>query len=219
MGEYDNEPIRGLPAVPPAGETILWQGAPDWETLARHAFHLRGLAAYFAVLVLWLAVSAVTSGPLTPANILPVIEAAALSGFVVGLLALFAWLIARTTVYTITSKRVVMRFGIALPMTLNLPFAKIESAGLKTAADGTGDIPLTLLPSERMAYLVMWPHGRPWQFKRSQPMLRSIPDAAAAAQILARALAAAADQPAQSMQPVRATPAVQGAGPHAAAAA
>jgi hypothetical protein len=219
MGEYDNEPIRGLPDIPPAGETILSQGAPDWETLARHAFHLRGLAVYFAVLVIWLAVSAVSSGPLTLESVLPVVEAAALSGFVIGLLTLFAWLIARTTVYTITSKRVVMRFGIALPMTLNLPFARIESAGLKTGADGNGDIPLLLLPSERMAYLVMWPHVRPWQFKRSQPMLRSIPDAASVAQILARALAAAADQPAQSVPSVRVTPAVQGAGPHAAAAA
>ena len=47
------------------------------------------------------------------------------SPLAIGIALVFAWASARTTVYTITNRRVVMRFGIALPMTLNLPFTLI----------------------------------------------------------------------------------------------
>ena len=47
MSEHDFEPIRGLPGPLPEGETILWQGAPDWRVLAVQAFHVRAVAIYF----------------------------------------------------------------------------------------------------------------------------------------------------------------------------
>ena len=72
-------------------------------------------------------------------------------------------------------------------------------AGLRGWPDGTGDIALSLLPGERIAYLVLCPHARPWTFGRAQPSFRSIPDAAAVAQILGRALAASASQPARAV--------------------
>ena len=53
MSEHDFEPIRGLPGDLPEGETILWQGAPNWLTLAEQAFHVRAVAAYFALMLLW----------------------------------------------------------------------------------------------------------------------------------------------------------------------
>ena len=58
MTEYDNEPIRGLPGLLPAGETILWQGAPDWRALARTAFRTRLVAGYFGMLAAWALASA-----------------------------------------------------------------------------------------------------------------------------------------------------------------
>ena len=42
-----------------------------------------------------------------------------------------AWLSARNTVYTITDRRVVMRIGIVLTLTFNLPFKRIAAAGLQ----------------------------------------------------------------------------------------
>ena len=39
----------------------------------------------------------------------------------VAILAAMAWGYSWTTVYTITSRRVVMRAGVALPITINLP--------------------------------------------------------------------------------------------------
>jgi hypothetical protein len=110
-----------------------------------------------------------------------------------------------------------MRFGIALPMTIQIPFSKIDAASLNLWSDGTGDVALSLQANQRIAYLVTWPHVRPWKFTRSQPALRAIPDAAAVAQILGRALAASASQPAHPVKmPV---PAEVGHGSHVPAAA
>jgi hypothetical protein len=60
--EYDYEPVRGLPERLPAGETMLWQGAPAWKSIALRAMHIRGTAIYFAVLLAWYLESKVTSG-------------------------------------------------------------------------------------------------------------------------------------------------------------
>ena len=92
--------------------------------------------------------------------------------------------------YTITNRRVVMRIGVVLEITFNFPFRVIESAGLRAYPDGTGDIPLTLTGDDKVAYLHLWPHARPWRAARPEPMLRSVPDAARVADILSRALAA-----------------------------
>jgi hypothetical protein len=46
------------------------------------------------------------------------------------------------------------------------------------------------MPGKRLAYLVLWPHVRPWRLQAPQPMLRAIDDVAAVADLLAEALAA-----------------------------
>jgi hypothetical protein len=107
-----------------------------------------------------------------------------LVAFALGSLALLAWLSARTSVYTITDRRVVMRVGIVLSLTFNLPFKRIESAGLKLHKDGHGNIPLTLTGSERIAILHLWPHARPWRVNKPEPMLTCVPQAARVAGIL-----------------------------------
>lgn len=192
MNEYDDEPVRGLPGRLPEGESILWQGAPDWRSLARNAFHLRPIAGYFALLVLWSAALHAHAGGL--AGFLPTLWLLPLAASALGLLAAIAWLTARTTIYTITNRRIVLRFGIALPICINLPYAMIDSAGLRTYANGCGDLPLALKPGQKISYLVLWPHARPWRVSRPEPMLRSIPEVDRVAQLLGRALSATAEQ-------------------------
>ena len=51
--EHEFEAAHGLPEPLPAGERILWQGAPDWRTLAVQAMRVRTLAIYFALMLLW----------------------------------------------------------------------------------------------------------------------------------------------------------------------
>ena len=104
-------------------------------------------------------------------------------------LTLMAWLISRTSVYTITDKRVVMRVGVVLSITFNLPYSQVESAGLRTHADGSGDVTLLLNNTDHIAYVHLWPHARPWHVRRTQPMLRALPDARLVASLLSAALA------------------------------
>ncbi len=201
MNEHDSEPVRGLPAVLPPGETILWQGAPEWRMLARRAFHVVGVGIYFCLLLAWSVAAGLAAGDTMAASIGAMLRSAVMvvpiAVAAIGLLMGLAWLTARTTLYTITNRRVVMRFGIALPISINLPYRQVASAGLRMFDGGTGDIPLALKPGGRTAYLMMWPHVRPWRVARAEPMLRAVPDAARVAQVLARALSAMADQPPQ----------------------
>ena len=92
-------------------------------------------------------------------------------------LGILAWLTARTTAYTLTDQRVVMRIGIVLTLTFNLPLKRIETAGLLLTGKGFGDIPLALSGGDRIGWLNLWPHARPWRIAKPEPMLRCIPDA------------------------------------------
>ncbi|MBC7799835.1 MAG: PH domain-containing protein [Gemmatimonadaceae bacterium] len=183
---------RGLPERLPDGERLLWQGAPEWQTLARHLFNVRILAVYFAVIVTACVVLDVMDGAPAAAIALSTAKLVGAALGAMGFLALYAWMISKATVYTITSRRVVLKIGLAVPLTINLPFQKIESAELKLRSNGFGDVSLLLNSTERLAYFVAWPHARPWRMKRAEPTLRCIPEAAKVGQILARALAASA---------------------------
>lgn len=196
--------MPGLPAALPPGERVLWQGRPAWRALARRALHVRKVAAYFGVLLAACAASALWTGASFGAAAAYALKLAPFALGAVGLLALFAWLAGRTTVYTITDRRVVLHIGVALTMDLNLPFRRIGSAALKVHADGTGDIPLALTDGARVAYLHLWPHARPWRLARPEPMLRSVPDAARVAAVLAEALAAAQGETAANTRDGRA---------------
>jgi Bacterial PH domain len=176
----------------PAGETVLWQGRPQWRNLALRAFHVRSVAVYFSVLVLWRSVSLVLGGDGALSIAAGAMWLLLPCGAACGILALLAWLSSRTTQYIITSRRVIMRFGIALPITLNVPFGQIGSAALRLYADGSGEIPLATTGENRVAFLMLWPHVRPWRVTRTEPMLRSVEDAQRVAEILARAAVAAA---------------------------
>ncbi len=197
MNEHDYEPVPGLPAPLPMNETILWQGAPDWRVLARRGMRVRLMALYFALLIVWGIAGGMADGKPMMAIARSSAWLALLAAVALALLTLFAWLVARTTLYTITSRRVVMRYGIALPITIQIPFTKIDGAGLREWTGGGGDIALSLPRGERIAYFVLWPHARPWSLAHARPSFRSIPEAATAAQVLGRALAAHASQPAR----------------------
>lgn len=200
MSRSEIEPVRGLPEHLPPGERILWQGSPAWRTVAVRALHTRKVVGYFALLAAWgFVASIVADGAAPRAALLSVAGVVPLTIGALALLGLYAWLVGRTTIYTITNRRVVMSFGVALPMTVNVPFRIVASAGLRTDPDGAGDIPLALNGREKLAYLALWPHARPWRVSRPEPMLRAVPEAAKVAGILSGALAAAAGRTAPAM--------------------
>jgi hypothetical protein len=189
--DYAVEPIRGLPENLPEGEHILWQGAPAFWQLAKEVFHIRAVAMYFAALMIWRggvnwsAHHNWVFGIGAALSVLPM----ALIGL--GLLALLAYLSARTSVYTITNRRVVMRVGVALPTAINIPFGLIGAADLNVHGNGAGDIALAVTDETRMAWSNLWPHVRPWKLAKPEPMFRALPDVRAVATLLGNALAQA----------------------------
>jgi hypothetical protein len=186
--KQDFNQFKELPAPLPVGERVIWQGKPSFKGLALRTFHIKEVAIYFAILLVWRGWSNWSLG-------LPVSDFAASALWLIfpalsamAVLAGLAWLFRRAACYTITSKRILFQFGVALPMTMNIPLGKITNAALKTYRDGSGDIPLKLSDSGRVSYLLLWPHIRPWRLRAPEPMLNSIPDAAAVAAKLAEAL-------------------------------
>lgn len=199
--EHEFEAELGLPEPLPPGERLLWQGAPAWRDLARRGLHLRQLAVYFGVIVVARAVTVLVQGGTVGEAAIAALWLTPLVAVALSLIATLAWLTARTTVYTVTDRRVVMRIGIVLSVTFNLPYRAIDAAGLRSYPDGSGDIPLSLAGSDRIAWLHLWPHARPWRLKRPEPMLRSVPDATRVAGLIADAWSAARQVPVA--QPLR----------------
>lgn len=201
--------IRGLEFLLPAGETVHWVGAPDRRAVARHVFHVRKLVVYFTLLLLLpglgradgLAAIAQAAVWIVPLGIATVVFATVLAS-----------LVARTSVYALTDRRLVMRVGIALPITVNVPLHELDAADLRPRPDGRGDISLTLGGKQRIAWLLLWPHVRPWRFANPQPTLLGVENAAHVGQLLGEALettrersaADAADAGADAVEPRRA---------------
>ena len=201
MSEFDREPVHGLPEHLPDGEVLRWQGAPQWGALALRAFHVRKVALYFCLLIVFRVGYVLSAGEPLSVGLMSGTWLAVLSAMAMAILATLAWLYSRSTVYSITDRRIVIRFGVAVPIAVNIPFKVIESAGLRRYSDGVGDIPLVLGGGQSVNYLIMWPNVRPWRFLNAQPMLRCIQDVDGAAEILAGALRAAIGPEAKESAP------------------
>lgn len=186
--EFGLEPVPGLPKQLPQGDRVLWQGAPQWWSFARRVFHVNKIAAWFLFLSAWRMVETVAAGQSPAQALFPIVILLAIGGAAIGFFLFVAWMTQRTTVYTLTRERLIMRVGLALPVTINIPYRLVETAEIKAWSDGTGNIPLKLTAKDRAAYIMLWPHARPWRLGRPQPMLRCIPDAQNVARILADAL-------------------------------
>jgi hypothetical protein len=175
--EHEFEAAPGLPEALPAGEHILWQGSPDWKMLAVDAFHVKRLAIYFSLMIALHAVMIWDGSLGLLANLSELSVGAILASIALSLLVLTAWLSASTTMYTITNRRVVMRIGIVLTLTFNLPHRWIKTAQFRDQGEGFGEIALELKGDDRIAYLHLWPHARAWHIGQPQPALRCIANA------------------------------------------
>lgn len=203
--EHEGEPIRGLPGRLPEGEHILWQGEPNWRVLSRTAMRAHWVAIYFGGLALWNLAAGVAQGASVASVLTSIGWTLAVGAVAVGLLVGYAALVARTTVYTLTNKRFVLRHGVALSKCFNIPYRAIGSAAVKVDAKGFGDIPIGLADGARIAYPHLWPHVRPFTVMNPQPMMRALPDVASVAERLSLQLqlaASAADKP-FAAEPVR----------------
>ena len=187
--EHEFEAQLGLPEKLPKGESILWQGAPDFKAVALRVFHMRALLIYFGILLAYRLFSGIYDGDAVASLAMSMLWMTLLSAACLGLVAYFAHLICSTTLYTLTDRRIVMRIGIVLNMTFNLPLKKIQGAGVHVGANGIGDIPLKLDLHTKIALFHLWPHAKPGAWANPEPMLRCIPDSQKVAALLSDAWA------------------------------
>lgn len=188
----------------PEGERLLWEGQPSWRGLALRVFHLPLITTYFVLLFAGRTLAGVLSGQPLEAALAGGTGVFVPAAIVLPVLAVLALLYCRTTRYSLTSRRMLLQFGAVLPMTLNLPLAQIARADLKVYRDGSGDLPLGVNSEQRLSYLLLWPHVRPWRLNKVEPMLRSVPNARHVAELLGQALAEASPVPAQATPPAAA---------------
>jgi hypothetical protein len=184
--------MRPLSAKLPDGERMLWQGKPSAVAFLKQIFHVNLIVAYVGALLGWCLITGAQSGHLGDAAF-AALRFAGLSAVALALFAVLSWCLSWSTTYTITSARVVMEYGFALPKCVSIPFASVDGASLR-GTGGAGDLVLQLRQGEKTSYLLMWPHVRPGSLMRAQPMLRAVADVQTAASILSRALAASAGQ-------------------------
>ena len=174
--EHEFEPQFGLPERLPSDEFIVWQGAPDVAALAYSAFHFKKLALYFAVLIAACAWPALEEGAGFTAVLLAIKWIVPLAIIAMATVWMLAYFTVRTTVYTITDKRVVMRLGIVLTVSFNLPLMQLASADVRVLQNGYGDITLALKGADRIGWVHLWPSVRPWRIAKPEPTLRAVPD-------------------------------------------
>ena len=184
--DFAVEPIEGLPELLPKGEVILWQGRPNWLRLTIESLNLWWVIGYFGLLAAWRFLSAIDYMPFgtSISASIPFLFVAAFVGL---LLCGVGYIQAKETLYTITNRRVVMRIGAALTLTLNLPFTKIDNAAVAKKRGGFGNIAFETSGDTKFSYFVLWPHARSWYFGKPQPTLKCIPDIEKVSSILGEA--------------------------------
>ena len=176
MTEYEDEPVEGLPEYLPEGESMVWQSRPTTAAMARRVFYIPHLALYFGLLIAGHTVYRLMEGVSAAQVMGTFVWQAGLAAVVLVLLAWLARSYAASVIYTLTSERLVIRSGVALPMMVNIPIEQITAADMRTYRDGTGDILLKPVADRKLHWVLLWPNVSAWYSRPIRPLLRGLPD-------------------------------------------
>ena len=171
----------------PDGEVLIWQGRPEARAIAIRGMYLWYVVAYLLGLVVLRTGYLITGDAQTSEWSALLAWQSLASLFIVGVIAGLSALYGKTTIYSLTNRRLILRTGAAVPIHVNFPLEQIVSADLKVFPDGTGDIALTLENSDKLYWLLLWPNVRSWWVRPLQPLLRGLRDFELAASSLASA--------------------------------
>ena len=174
LTEYVDEPVEGLPDYLPEGETMVWQGRPTVAAMARRVFFIPHLALYFGLLIAGHTVYRLMEGVSAAQVMGTFVWQAGLAATVLVLLAWLARSYAASVMYTLTSERLVIRSGVALPMMVNIPIEQITAADMRVYRDGTGDIVLTPVADRKLHWVLLWPNVSAWYSRPIRPLLRGL---------------------------------------------
>ena len=185
MTEYEDEPVEGLPDFLPEGETMVWQGRPTVAAMARRVFFIPHLGLYFGLLIAGHTVYRLMEGVSAAQVMGTFVWQAGLAATVLVLLAWLARSYAASVMYTLTSERLVIRSGVALPMMVNIPIEQITAADMRVYRDGTGDIVLTPVADRKLHWVLLWPNVSAWYSRPIRPLLRGLAEPQRAADAFA----------------------------------
>lgn len=176
----------------PAGERVLWHGAPDRRALARHLLRERWVLGFVALSFALGAADALQHGDGAVARLVGVATLSVVMALV-ALVAIhiFAWRLERTSKYVITDRRLYFNIGIVLRADANVPFSSLDGVDVVKHADGSADLMATLREGQEIPWLLLFPHLS-WRggAKRGRPTFRGLRDAQAASEALVGALRA-----------------------------
>ena len=158
----------------PPDETLLWSAQPKPSAFVRRVFHLRALTMYFALIVGFSSIGTLSSAAEMKVLLGSLVWQLSLGGMVLVILNVLGRFYAKSTIYALTNKRFVIRSGLALPSVIAIPLTKLQSAGIRTYSDDTGDIVLVPDKGLKVYWLLLWPSVRTFEWRHVQPLLRAI---------------------------------------------
>ena len=175
MYRINKPPPKDILSAIPTGEKIVWYGRPDIRRFCLSAMGLKYVLVYLLFAIIFDIYSNLEGPGISSyiGGILPYILSFSLALILLVLIGISQVV---STFYVITSKRIIIKSGVALIFMLNVPFSKIYNIQKQELSDGTGSISLELLGNKRIPFFACWPSVRPWYFNNPQPTFRCISD-------------------------------------------
>jgi hypothetical protein len=168
----------------PQGEQLLWQGQPERHALAARAMYLKYIAFYLVALIAARTGYLILDGESVATWSGMLAWQVLASAFVMLLIVGLAVVYSRTTRYSLTNERLIIKTGAAITIHINLPLQQITAADLREYSDGTGDITLQVSRAEKLYWLLLWPNTRSWWIRPLRPVLRGLKDVQTVAHLL-----------------------------------
>jgi Bacterial PH domain len=172
----------------PAGEHVVWSGAPDRRALARFFLRERWVLAFVLFSFALGAADALqhADGAMPRLMGVATLSAIMLSVAIVSI-RVFAWQLARSSRYVITNRRMYFNIGIVMRADANIPFSSVETVDLRRRSDGSADLMITLTERQEIPWLLLFPHMTWRGSRRGRPTFRSLraPEQAAEAVVAA----------------------------------
>ncbi len=173
----------------PAGERVLWTGAPDRRSLARYFLRERWMLAFVALSFSLGAAEALQHADGAIPRLIGVATLSAIMALIaIVSIRVLAWQMAKTSQYVITDRRVFFNIGIVLRADANIPYSSIETVDLQARSDGSADLMITLTEAQEIPWLLLFPHMTWRGSRRGRPTFRALRNPQAAADAVVGAL-------------------------------
>jgi hypothetical protein len=160
----------------PAGERVLWSGAPDRRSLARYFLRERWVLLFVCLTFLVQAADVLQRDfPMQRLGGVAILNGA-LALIAIGSIRFFAVRLEKTSKYVVTDRRVYFNIGIVLRADANVPFSAVDGVDLLRRADGSADLMVSLTAGKEIPWLLLFPHMT-WRGSRTgRPTFRALRD-------------------------------------------